>query len=73
MTLGGMLAKLRKENHYTQEQMQELLIHKANAACLLGLNEQNRQIMYNKLRKFQNRRIENSPQNKGQGQRHLVE
>ena len=73
MTLGGMLAKLRKENHYTQEQMQELLIHKANAACLLGLNEQNRQIMYNKLRKFRNRRIENSPQNKGQGQRHLVE
>ena len=52
MTLGGMLAKLRKENHYTQEQMQELLIHKANAACLLGLNEQNRQIMYNKLRKL---------------------
>ena len=30
-------------------------------------------IRYNKLRKFQNRRIENSPQNKGQGQRHLVE
>ena len=40
------------ENHYTQEQMRELLIHKANAACLLGLNEQNRQIMYNKLRKL---------------------
>ena len=32
-----------------------------------------RRIRYNKLRKFQNRRIENSPQNKGQGQRHLVE
>ena len=31
------------------------------------------EIRYNKLRKFQNRRIENSPQNKGQGQRHLVE
>ena len=30
-------------------------------------------IRYNKLRKFQNRRNENSPQNKGQGQRHLVE
>ena len=30
-------------------------------------------IRYNKLRKFRNRRIENSPQNKGQGQRHLVE
>ena len=30
-------------------------------------------IRYNKLRKIQNRRIENSPQNKGQGQRHLVE
>ena len=30
-------------------------------------------IRYNKLRKFQNRRIEKSPQNKGQGQRHLVE
>ena len=43
MTSGGMLAKLRKENHYTQEHMRELLIHKANAACLLGLNEQNRQ------------------------------
>lgn len=52
MTSGGKLAKLRKENHYTQEQMRELLIHKANAACLLGLNEQNRQIMYNKLRKL---------------------
>ena len=26
-------------------------------------------IRYNKLRKFQNRRNENSPQNKGQGQR----
>ena len=34
---------------------------------------QDRMIRYNKLRKFQNRRIENSPQNKGQGQRHLVE
>ena len=33
----------------------------------------NAEIRYNKLRKFQNRRIENSPQNKGQGQRHLVE
>ena len=33
----------------------------------------NTEIRYNKLRKFQNRRIENSPQNKGQGQRHLVE
>ena len=32
-----------------------------------------RAIRYKKLRKFQNRRIENSPQNKGQGQRHLVE
>ena len=32
-----------------------------------------RLIRYNKLRKFQNRRNENSPQNKGQGQRHLVE
>ena len=32
-----------------------------------------KKIRYNKLRKFQNRRIENSPQNKGQGQRHLVE
>ncbi len=30
-------------------------------------------IRYNKLRKFRNRRIENSPQNKGQSQRHLVE
>ena len=30
-------------------------------------------IRYNKLRKFRKRRIENSPQNKGQGQRHLVE
>ena len=30
-------------------------------------------IRYNKLRKFQNRRNENSPQNKGQGRRHLVE
>ena len=30
-------------------------------------------IRYNKLRKFQKRRNENSPQNKGQGQRHLVE
>ncbi len=52
MTSGGKLAKLRKENHYRQEQRRELLIHKANAACLLGLNEQNRQIMYNKLRKL---------------------
>lgn len=32
-----------------------------------------RMIRYNKLRKIQNRRNENSPQNKGQGQRHLVE
>ena len=31
------------EYHRAQEQMRELLIHKANAACLLGLNEQNRQ------------------------------
>ena len=35
--------------------------------------EWEKRIRYNKLRKFQNRRIENSPQNKGQGQRHLVE
>ena len=31
------------EYHRAQEQMRELLIHKANAAYLLGLNEQNRQ------------------------------
>ncbi len=31
------------EYHRAQEQMRELLIHKANAACLLGLDEQNRQ------------------------------
>ena len=31
------------EYHRAQERMRELLIHKANAACLLGLNEQNRQ------------------------------
>lgn len=31
------------EYHRAQEQMRELLIHKANAAYLLGLDEQNRQ------------------------------
>lgn len=31
------------EYHRAQERMRELLIHKANAACLLGLDEQNRQ------------------------------
>ena len=31
------------EYHRAQEQMRELLIHKANAAYLLGMNEQNRQ------------------------------
>ena len=31
------------EYHRAQEQMRELLIHKANAADLLGLDEQNRQ------------------------------
>ena len=31
------------EYHRAQEQMRELLIHKANAACLLGPDEQNRQ------------------------------
>ena len=31
------------EYHRAQEQMRELMIHKANAAYLLGLNEQNRQ------------------------------
>ena len=31
------------EYHRAQEQMRELLIHKANAAYLLGLGEQNRQ------------------------------
>ena len=31
------------EYHRAQERMRELLIHKANAAYLLGLNEQNRQ------------------------------
>ena len=31
------------EYHRAQERMRELLIHKANAACLLGPDEQNRQ------------------------------
>ena len=32
------------EYHRAQEQMRELLIHKANAACLLGLDEQKQQV-----------------------------
>ncbi len=45
------------------------IAHKAMKISVIGCSL----IRYNKLRKFQNRRNENSPQNKGQGQRHLVE
>ena len=38
-----LLIRRMKPLGYSLEQMRELLIHKANAAYLLGLNEQNRQ------------------------------
>ena len=57
-----------------QKRLRLMIVGSITVDCRNGeIDPMSQAIRYNKLRKFQNRRIENSPQNKGQGQRHLVE
>lgn len=70
---GKQIINARSETAADKPLFRDGMLHRRCLIPATNYFEWEKRIRYNKLRKFQNRRIENSPQNKGQGQRHLVE